>query len=283
MKHTLKFISSISLLFSMFLGYAQDVPEISKNLDSTVTQKPKTEKVKTAKPEIKETPKEILKDSVVKTDRYGLRVGVDLYKLTRGLYDKDYKGIEFVGDWRLTKKYYLAAELGFEDKTTEDDRLTSSATGTYVKAGFDYNFYQNWLDMENLITIGMRGGFSTFSQELINYKIYNPNPYWGELPPINEGQKYSGLTAAWIEVALGLKAKVFNNVFVGFGVQLKLLAMNKEPGNFENLYIPGFNRTYDGSFGVGFNYTVSYFIPIYKKKTMASENAKIEEAKKKKK
>jgi hypothetical protein len=36
--------------------------------------------------------------------------------------------------------------------------------------------------------------------------------------------------------------------------------------NFENLYIPGFNRTYDGDFGVGFNYTVSYFIPIYKRK-----------------
>ena len=46
-----------------------------------------------------------------------LRVGVDLYKLTRGLYDKDYKGIELVGDYRLTKKYYLAAELGNENKT----------------------------------------------------------------------------------------------------------------------------------------------------------------------
>jgi len=278
MKHTLKFISSLSLLFSMFLGYAQDVPEISKNKETTI-QKPKTETVKkeTAKPAIQETPK----DSVAKTDRYGLRVGVDLYKLTRGLYDKDYKGVEFTGDWRLTKKYYLAAELGYEDKTTEDDRLTSSANGTYIKAGFDYNFYQNWLDMENLITIGMRGGFSTFSQELHNYKIYNPNPYWGELPPIASDQKYSGLTATWIEVALGLKAKVFNNVFVGFGVQLKLLASNKEPSNFENLYIPGFNRTYDGSFGVGFNYTVSYFIPIYKKKTMSSEMAK-EDPKKKK-
>ena len=47
MKHTLKFISSLSLLFSMFLGYAQDVPEISKNLKDTVaTKKPKTETVK---------------------------------------------------------------------------------------------------------------------------------------------------------------------------------------------------------------------------------------------
>ncbi len=263
----------------MFSGYAQDVPEISKNKETT-TKKPKTETVKTepAKTEIQE----VKKDSVVRTDRYGLRVGVDLYKLTRGLYDKDYKGIEFVGDWRLTKKYFLAAELGYEDKTTDDDRLNSSASGSYVKAGFDYNFYQNWLDMENVITIGMRGGFSTFNQELHSYKIYNPNPYWGELPSIPANDKYSGLTATWIEVCLGLKAQVVKNVFVGFGVQLKLLTTNKEPGNFENLYIPGFNRTYDGNFGVGFNYTVSYFIPIYKKKTMASDVAKQAATKKKK-
>jgi hypothetical protein len=47
--------------------------------------------------------------------------------------------------------------------------------------------------------------------------------------------------------------------------------MNNKPSGFDNLYIPGFNRTYDGSFGVGFNYTVSYFIPIYKKKVVLPE------------
>lgn len=259
MKHTLKYTFSFFLLFSMFLTEAQETSTTTVTKE-IVQKKPKTEP---AKPEIQE-----VKPDSIKTDRYGLRVGVDLYKLTRGLYDKDYKGIEVVGDFRLTKKYYLAAELGFEDKTTDDDRLNSTATGTYIKGGFDYNFYQNWLDMENLITIGMRGGFSTFSQQLNSYKIYNPNPYWGEQPAITAGEKYNGLTAGWIEVAMGLKAKVFNNVFVGFGFQLKLLVANQKPAGFDNLYIPGFNRTYDGSFGIGFNYTVSYFIPIYKKKTI---------------
>ncbi|MDG2432409.1 DUF6048 family protein, partial [Flavobacterium sp.] len=47
---------------------------------------------------------------------------------------------------------------------------------------------------------------------------------------------------------------------------LNQLVTNKKPDNFDNLYIPGFNKTYNGSFGVGFNYTVSYFLPIYKKK-----------------
>ncbi|WP_099719766.1 DUF6048 family protein [Flavobacterium sp. 2] len=261
MKHMLKYIFSFCLVFSMFLGHSQETSAEKKEI---VTEKPK----KTAKPAVQETKIDSIS---TKTDRYGLRVGVDLYKLTRGLYDKDYKGIEFVGDYRLTKTYYLAAELGFENKTTDDDRLNSTAKGTYIKAGFDYNLYQNWLDMENLITIGMRGGFCSFSQDLNSYKVYNPNPYWGEQPYIAANQKYNGLSAGWIEVAGGIKAKVFNNVFVGFGVQLKLLVMNNKPSGFDNLYIPGFNRTYDGSFGVGFNYTVSYFIPIYKKKVVLPE------------
>jgi hypothetical protein len=259
MKHTLKYFFSSCLVLSMVLVQAQETSTTTAKKE-TVPVKPKTE---TAKPTLQE-----VKPDTIKTDRYGLRVGVDLYKLTRGFYDKDYKGIEIVGDFRLTKKYYLAAELGFEDKTTDDDRLNSTATGTYIKGGFDYNLYQNWLDMENLITIGLRGGFSTFSQDLNSYKIYNPNPYWGEQPAIIKDQKYNGLTAGWLEVAMGVKAKVFNNVFVGFGVQLKMLVMNTKPDGFDNLYIPGFNRTYDGSFGIGFNYTVSYFIPIYKKKTV---------------
>jgi hypothetical protein len=47
---------------------------------------------------------------------------------------------------------------------------------------------------------------------------------------------------------------------------MNMLLFDKKPGdNFENLYIPGFNRTYAGNFGAGFNYTVTYFVPLYKK------------------
>jgi hypothetical protein len=269
MKHTLKYFFSICLIFSLFLVEAQE----------TTPQKSTSESNKTEDgviPEnsfqnVEELPKQIINDTIshAKTNRYGLRLGVDLYKLTRALYDKDYKGIEFVGDYRLTKKYFLAAELGNENKTTDDSRLNFTTKGSYLKAGFDYNAYENWLDMENIISIGLRYGFSSFNQELNSYKIYNANPYFGEVPAIASGEKFNGLTASWIEVVAGIKAKVFNNVFVGFSLRLNRLVSNKKPGNFDNLYIPGFNRTYDGDFGVGFNYTVSYFIPLYKKKVTA--------------
>ena len=61
-------------------------------------------------------------------------------------------------------------------------------------------------------------------------------------------------------------------MYLGFNVQLKGLINSSEPENFENLFIPGFNKTHDsGFFGYGFGYSLSYLIPIYKKeKTIAN-------------
>jgi hypothetical protein len=221
------------------------------------------------------------KDSIpVKTNRYGLRVGVDLFKLSRSFYEKDYKGLEVVGDYRISKKYYLAGELGNENKTVNDTQLNFTTQGTYFKVGFDYNVYDNWLDMENMVYLGMRYGVSSFSQRLNSYEIYNAHPYFADVPMVISGDKFSGLSAQWIEVALGVNAKVFNNFYVGFSFRLNNLITNKKPENFDNLYIPGFNRTYNGNFGVGFNYTVSYLLPIYKKKVVVIAPKK--EVKKKK-
>ena len=244
MKHILNFSSSLCFLLMFTLAHAQEETAVKSNLEQVPDSIP------------------------VKKDRYGLRLGVDLFKLSRGFYDKNYKGIELTGDFRWSKKYYLAAEIGNENKTTLDDRLTSNSKGTYLKVGFDYNMYENWLDMENIISVGLRYGLSSFSQELNSYKIYNAHPYWGELPAVTASEQFNGLSASWIEVVTGLRAKMFNNVFVGFSVQLKTLVTNKKPNGFDNLYIPGYHRTYNGNFGIGVNYSVSYLIPLYKKKVV---------------
>ena len=200
-----------------------------------------------------------------KTERFGIRVGADLYKLTRSFYDDDYRGLEIVGDYRLTKKYYIAGELGNEEITVDDSRLNFTTSGSYFKVGFDYNAYENWLNMENMIYVGLRYGVSSFNQTLNSFTIYNPNPYFGQSQVIPSVEKFDGLSASWAEVVAGMKAEMFDNFYVGFSFRLNYLVSNKQPENFDNLYIPGFHRTYDGKFGVGFNYTVSYFIPFYKK------------------
>jgi hypothetical protein len=266
MRQLLKYSFSICFLLSLFFVQAQE-----KTTTTTIEHDVKITETKNITPKKNQVKKlDTVKTETVKpkTDRYGLIVGVDINKIARSFYDSNYTGISFNGDYRLTKKYYLYGELGSEEITVEDPLLTTSTLGTYLKAGFNYNAYTNWLDMENLITVGMRLGFTTFSEELNNYLIYNTHPYFGQSGLIDSGIKYDGLTASWAEVAAGVNVKVFNNVYVGFNIQVKVLLTNSEPSGFENLYIPGFNRTYDGNFGAGINYTVSYFIPIYKKKVI---------------
>ncbi len=262
MKHILSSIFSLCFGLSCFLIQAQEITPPPRTLERTKIIAPVPEK------QIAKTPTTFeKKDSIpTKINRYGLRVGVDLFKFSRSFYEKDYKGLEIVSDYRITKKHYLAVEIGNENKTVDDTQLNFTTKGTYIRIGFDYNFYENWLDMENKIYVGMRYGLSTFSQRLNTYKIYNAHPYFDEIPDLVSGENFSGLSAQWVEVVVGMNAKIINNVYVGFSFRLNNLVSNKKPANFDNLYIPGFNRTYNGNFGVGFNYTLSYLIPLYKKK-----------------
>ena len=204
-------------------------------------------------------------DSLRYTQKYGLRLGGDMSKLVRTFLDEDYSGFEINGDYRLTRTLYVAGEIGFEENTTSNDQLNSTANGSYFKGGIDYNMYKNWLGMENMIYAGFRVGAASFKQTLNSYTIYQTNQSW---PPttVNSGEEFNGLSAIWGELIIGIKAEVFNNVYVGLNAQLKGRITEKEPNNFENIFIPGFGRTYDsGSFGIGFGYNISYLIPLFKK------------------
>jgi hypothetical protein len=212
--------------------------------------------------------KKTVKDTLIYKQKYGLRLGTDLSKLARTFLDDNYTGFEIMGDYRLTKNMYLAGEIGNEERTLENEVLNNTTKGSYFKGGIDLNMYKNWLDMENMIYAGFRAGASTFSQTLNSYKVYDVNnQYWGDdLFSVNEGQEFSGLTAIWVELQIGIKARLFNNLFAGINLQLKGLISDTSPDNYENLYIPGFNRTYDsGRIGAGYGFNLSYLIPIFKK------------------
>ncbi|MDG1573166.1 DUF6048 family protein [Robiginitalea sp. M366] len=219
-------------------------------------------------------------DSLGRSQKYGLRVGVDLSRPVRGLLDDTYQGLELTGDFRLSYKWYLAAELGNEswevselldntDQVNIQNLYTFTSSGSYLKAGFDYNTYENWYGMNNSIFAGARVGFSSFSTDLDSYSLYNSNRYWNpEGFPAGSGapQNLSGLNAAWVEMLLGVKAELFANLYLGASVRIGMLVSRKESDVMPHIWIPGFNRVTEGSsFGAGFNYTLSYLIPLYRK------------------
>ena len=219
-------------------------------------------------------------DSVEATDPYGLRIGIDLSRPLISLLNEDYTGLELVGDFRIRNRLFVAAEIGNEEKSFEEilgnEELSPSASlysyttsGSYIKAGVNYNTYQNWYGMNNVIYVGGRYAFSTFSHTLNSFSYYNSNRYWNPSTLTSSdvsAQEFSGLNASWIELVIGINAELFGNFYMGISTRLGYRITNKESEDFPNLWIPGFNKvTDDSSFGFSFNYTLSYFLPIFKK------------------
>ena len=202
-------------------------------------------------------------DTIFK-NKYGLRVGIDLFNPVNAFFDNDRKGLELVGDYRISKKLFVAAELGYLENTTNLDFINFTTNGSYIKAGVDYNAYKNWRDMENAIYVGFRYGYSTFSQTLNSFTVNN-NPFLDDISSVENGQKFDNLNAQWAEIVLGIKAEIFNNVYLGLSFSGKKMVSTKDPTNFKNLFVPGFNRVFLNNSGFGFNYTISYLIPLYKK------------------
>lgn len=196
---------------------------------------------------------------------YGLRVGGDIAKPLRTLIDADYSGFEIVADFRIKKNHYVAAEIGSETRTTILTNLNNTTIGSYIKAGFNYNAYENWFGMNNLIYVGARAGFSSFRQELNSYTISTTNPLFGDDTRLDT-RDFTGLSSTWLEFQLGLQTELFSNLYLGINVQLKRSLSRTEPDDFTNVFIPGFGKTTDDSqFGLGYGYTLSYLIPVFKK------------------
>ncbi|PIB30031.1 hypothetical protein BFP77_05270 [Maribacter sp. 4U21] len=219
------------------------------------------------------------KDTVVYEQSYGLRAGIDLSRLILTSLDDNYTGFEIVADYRLTQKLYIAAELGNEKRTKQEDLYNFTTSGSYIKVGVDNNTYANWYGEQNSVFMGARLAFSTFENTLNNYQLFDSNRYWnpeGFAPGSNEPEQFSGLNAAWIEALFGTKIELFSNIFLGASIRLGFLFTDAQDGRFPLLWVPGFNKvTWDSKFGVGYNYSISYFLPLYKKKNRAKK--KIEE------
>ena len=198
-------------------------------------------------------------------EKFGVRAGIDINKIVKSATDDDYKGLSISGDIRLKESFYVYSEIGNEEKQINSDYLNSSVKGTYLKFGVNFKM-NNDIRTQNIVYSGFNFGYSNFDQNISRYTIYNTNStYWGE-STINEPKNLSNLNALWVELVFGLKTEILNNLFLGFELQLKSIIKQKNIQNISNLYIPGFNRTYDSSgLGAGFSYMVSYLIPIIKK------------------
>ncbi len=195
---------------------------------------------------------------------FALRVGADVIKLARSQFQDDYQGLELVGDLRLNRRVFVAAEIGAEKRTKQAEQINFTTSGTYIKAGIDYNFFNNWKGMNNALFVGFRLARSLHTHTVNNYTLYALNQY---LPVYTEEGFLTGeraqLSTGWLEFLFGMKVQLLPNFYAGLSLRMHRLISNKQPQNFGNLYTPGFNRiTDDNKFGGSINYTLTYSLPF---------------------
>ncbi|MFL2601276.1 MAG: DUF6048 family protein [Flavobacteriaceae bacterium] len=200
-----------------------------------------------------------------------LRVGFDLYRIILSRVSDDFDGFEIVGDFKVSEDFFIALELGSLDITKQVEQVNFTTNGNYFKLGFDYNMFENLEGMNNHITLGARIGSSRHDQTLNSYAILDRTRYWlGSSLPITNGfatGKRSDLNALWFEVVLNFKVQILKNIYTGISLRLNRLLSDEIPLNFDNIYIPGFNKkTQDNVFGAGFNYTLTYNFSLLSKK-----------------
>ena len=241
-KHMYKYFISICLLFVVAENFSQ-----KQNQDTSLNKE---------------------KDTLVYKTNYGLRLGIDISRPILASLNGGYTGYEILGDYRIKKNLYIAAEVGYEEKTSAEDYSNSTSKGNYIRLGVNLNAYNNWLDMNNEVFVGYRYGFSLFDQTLNSYTpnisdAENNNYFLADLNTTS--RTATNLNAHWSELMIGLKAETFNNLFIGFSVSYKILMSVNEPDGFKALFAPGFNRIFESNTGFGFNYTISYLIPFSKK------------------
>jgi hypothetical protein len=200
-----------------------------------------------------------------------LRFGADLYRLIRSQSSDDFQGFEAVADLRIKKDLFIAAEVGSVEITEQSEQINLTTKGTYYKIGFDYNMYDNWEGMDNHVVLGLRLASSSHSQFVNAYTLLDRTPFWQD-PETKISSGYAtgerpNLNAFWLEFVAGFKVQVINNIYLGLSLRLNRLLSDTVPENFDNIYIPGFNKkTEDNKFGASFNYTLTYRIPFRFKK-----------------
>ncbi len=192
----------------------------------------------------------------------GPRFGFDLSRLTLYYFEPERTVFEFSLDYEIKRNYYPVVEFGLQEINLEKPTYNYQSEGYYIRLGMDYNFQKNLsIDQYEMVFFGFRYGFSSQNHSADNIII--ENEYWGDY--FAESVPQSTFYGHWIELAGGIRAELFRNVFIGWSVRGRLMLVKSKKPIMQSYYIPGFGK---GSkrVSLGFNYSIYFRIPMFKSK-----------------
>ncbi|MFO7573930.1 MAG: DUF6048 family protein [Bacteroidales bacterium] len=191
-----------------------------------------------------------------------LGVGAALYSpvsAAAGLYPR---GVEINGFYDLNERFSLAVDGGFTSFMYENYNYRYENDGVYFRMGADYNLLNPLLARGRYYAgISLKYGITLFSHKAPSIGYEN---YWGSY--VTSGES-SFQTAHFLEASPGIRAEIFKNFFIGWSVNLRLLAFSGTGKHMRAVDVPGFGNGSKPISG-GFNYYLSIRIPYRTKRVI---------------
>lgn len=191
----------------------------------------------------------------------GVSVSADLFGYI-GRIMNDYTSSEIAVSANFGNRFFPVVEVGYgtTDTTDETTRIYYKSSAPYFRVGLDYNFlHKKTGKLSNYKILGIvRYGCTT-----AKYDVSTPpmkDPVWGNETSLTLTDVESD--CSWLEFGVGVQAKVWKNLHMGWSIRYKSRLTEGNGENSEIWYIPGYGENKSGCFGGTYN--IIYYIPFKK-------------------
>lgn len=189
---------------------------------------------------------------------HSITVGVDLWDPIMRAFGQKYGLAGIWGQINLHNRYLPTFETGLgacNDAPSGGNFRYHSPAAPYFKLGCDYNFLYN-SDPDYLLMAGLRYGFSAFKYNIDDITLNSP--YWDDTTTFSIPSQSA--TAGWIEVLIGMRAKLAGGWAAGWQVKFhKILHEGGRRTYGDPMYIPGYGKrgpTFTGQISLSYTFSL---------------------------
>lgn len=155
----------------------------------------------------------------------------------------------------LKDRYFpvIEAGVGRGDKENHFTKIRYKTSAPYGKIGCDFNILKDKHDIYRLYA-GGRYALTSFKYDIDNISI--TDPIWKGQSEY--GAKDQKCTYHWVEALIGLDAKIWGPVRLGWSVRYRSRVVKKYDDMGKPWYVPGYGRTDTSPLGATFNIGVEF-------------------------
>lgn len=151
----------------------------------------------------------------------------------------------------LHDQWFPVFETGIGRARHEKDAVTSityKTTAPYFRIGMDWNILRR-KHQANRLYAGFRYAFTSYKVDIIRDDL--PDPVW--LSKTGFGVDGLACSMHWLEIVMGIDAKIFGPFHLGWDVRYRRRLIHKEGDLGNTWYVPGFGINGQDQLSANFN------------------------------